>query len=44
MDWLSLGRIAELGWGLEVFVVVTATLVFIKNIRQTPSEDSKCMG
>ena len=27
MDWLSLGRIAELGWGLEVFVVVTATLV-----------------
>ncbi len=27
MDWLSLGRIAELGWGLEVFVVVTATLI-----------------
>ena len=27
MDWLSLGRIAELGWGLKVFVVVTATLV-----------------
>ena len=27
MDWLSLGRIAELGWGLEVFVIVTATLV-----------------
>ena len=27
MNWLSLGRIAELGWGLEVFVVVTATLV-----------------
>ena len=27
MDWLSLGQIAELGWGLEVFIVVTATLV-----------------
>ena len=27
MDWLSLGRLAELGWGLEVFVVVTATLI-----------------
>ena len=27
MDWLSLGRIAELGWGLEVFFIVTATLV-----------------
>ena len=27
MSWLSLGRLAELSWGLEVFVVVTATLI-----------------
>ena len=27
MGWLSLGRLAELSWGLEVFVVVTATLI-----------------
>ena len=27
MNWLSLGRLAELSWGLEVFVVVTATLI-----------------
>ena len=27
MSWLSLGQLAELSWGLEVFVVVTATLI-----------------
>ena len=27
MDWLSLDQLSELGWGIEIFVVVTATLV-----------------
>ena len=26
MDWLSLDQLSELGWGLEIFAVVTATL------------------
>ncbi len=27
MDWLSLDQLSELGWGIEIFVVVTATLI-----------------
>ena len=40
MSWLSLGRLAELSWGLEVFVVVTATLIVRACADNSPLDDN----